>query len=87
MKSNMTLLCLPQKKYLLLNLLLDLLFSEEVFALLDPDQQLEPDLLPKLIQYGRLAAHRHEGSYYTVDTRKDLVNLETDIQKGIIDWI
>ena len=63
------------------------IFSEEVFALLDPDQQLEPDLLPKLIQHGRLAAHRHEGSYYTVDTRKDLANLETDIQKGIIDWI
>jgi glucose-1-phosphate cytidylyltransferase len=63
------------------------IFSKEVFALLDPDQQLEPDLLPKLIFNGRLAAHRHEGSYYTVDTRKDLANLENDIQKGILDWI
>ena len=63
------------------------IFSREVFALLDPDQQLEPDLLPKLIQNGMLAAHRHEGSYYTVDTRKDLANLEIDIQKGILDWI
>ena len=63
------------------------IFSREVFTLLDPDQQLEPDLLPKLIENGMLAAHRHEGSYYTVDTRKDLVNLETDIQKGILDWI
>jgi glucose-1-phosphate cytidylyltransferase len=63
------------------------IFSQEVFTLLNPDQQLEPDLLPKLIENGMLAAHRHEGSYYTVDTRKDLANLETDIQKGILDWI
>jgi glucose-1-phosphate cytidylyltransferase len=63
------------------------IFSKEVFSLLDPNQQLEPDLLPKLIQAGMLAAHRHEGSYYTVDTRKDLANLETDIQKGSLDWI
>ncbi len=63
------------------------IFSTEVFALLDPDQQLEPDLLPKLIQAGMLTAHRHEGGYYTVDTRKDLANLESDIQKGLLDWI
>jgi glucose-1-phosphate cytidylyltransferase len=63
------------------------IFSKEVFTLLNPDQQLEPNLLPKLIENGMLAAHRHEGSYYTIDTRKDLANLETDIQKGVIDWI
>lgn len=63
------------------------IFSKEVFTLLNPEQQLEPNLLPKLVENGMLAAHRHEGSYYTVDTRKDLVNLETDIQKGAIDWI
>jgi glucose-1-phosphate cytidylyltransferase len=63
------------------------IFSKEVFTLLNPDQQLEPNLLPKLIENGTLAAHKYEGSYYTVDTRKDLANLETDIQKGVIDWI
>lgn len=63
------------------------IFSKEVFTLLNPEQQLEPNLLPKLIENGMLAAHRHEGNYYTVDTRKDLAKLETDIQKGAIDWI
>ena len=63
------------------------IFSTEVLDLLDPKKQLEPDLLPKLIKYGKLAGYKYEGNYYTIDTRKDLANLESDIQHGVIDWI
>ena len=58
-------------------------------AALDADEgpDLERDVLPALAAQGRLAAHRHAGFWRSVDTQKDLVELERLAVQGNPPWL
>ncbi len=47
---------------------------------------LERDMLPALAERGELHAYRHEGFWRSVDTFKDLEELETMIAEGTARW-
>ncbi|MFN2536588.1 MAG: sugar phosphate nucleotidyltransferase [Mycobacteriales bacterium] len=58
-------------------------------AALDADAgpDLESDVLPALAAQGQLAAHRHGGFWRSVDTQKDLVELERLAGQGDPPWL
>ena len=53
----------------------------------DPGEDLEREVLPALAGQGRLSAYRHRGFWRSVDTQKDLVELDRLLQSGATPWL
>jgi glucose-1-phosphate cytidylyltransferase len=49
-------------------------------------ESLEEDVLPSLAAEGQLAAYRHEGFWRSVDTFKDLEDIERSVAEGRATW-
>jgi glucose-1-phosphate cytidylyltransferase len=61
------------------------LTAAALHAATGPD--LERDVLPALAAQGLLAAHRHAGFWRSVDTQKDLMELERLAGEGDVPWL
>lgn len=62
-------------------------FVLETTALDTPGPDLERHVLPALASRGQLAAHRHHGFWRSVDTQKDLAELERLAGQGDVPWL
>ena len=49
-------------------------------------ESLEDDILPALASAGQLAAHRHEGYWRSIDTFKDLEEVDRSVGEGGAPW-
>lgn len=61
-------------------------FKREVLDLLEPDDTLESNCLPRLAQMGQLMAYRHEGFWTAMDTYKDNLALNELWDSGRAPW-
>lgn len=52
----------------------------------DENVSFEFEVLPELARLGKLGAYKHSGYWQSVDTIRDLQNLESAIQKKIFSW-
>lgn len=66
-----------------------MLFDASVFGCLRSPgpRNLEREVLPELAASGGLFAHRHVGFFRSVDTYKDLVELEQELAQGFRPWL
>ncbi len=60
-------------------------FERDVFERYSGDS-LEADVLPRLAKDGQLVTYRHDGFWRSVDTFKDLEELELDMSNGKARW-
>lgn len=64
-----------------------LVFDRRIFDYLQPDDSLEADCLPRLVNEGQLVARPHEGFWACMDTYKDGMALEELWQSGAAPWL
>lgn len=61
-------------------------FNKEIFNYLDKDVSLEEDTLVKLIDDSQLMAFRHNGYWQSMDTYRDVLQLNKIWESGNVPW-
>lgn len=62
--------------------------DHRVFGLLNGQREFETDVLPELADRWLLRAHKHRGYWRCIDTRRDLEQVENDVnQLGYLPWM
>lgn len=59
-------------------------FNHEVLQYLPAKGNIEVETFPKLARLGKIAAYRHRGFWGTVNTLKDLNELERELSQGVL---
>ena len=62
-------------------------FSREIFKHLDPKKDLEKENFSKLAKKGKITAYRHNGFWKSMNTLKDVIELNEMYEKGNTPWL